>query len=81
MKKSCDTCARAEGLEANTVFCTVSMERVNAWYTCCYWQQQRAEEPAEETPPGNCPYCNGQREWSGYPGRAICFFCGRVYPA
>ena len=34
------------------------------------------------TPPTPCPFCNGEREWSGnYSGdgwpEADCYFCGR----
>jgi hypothetical protein len=28
------------------------------------------------TVPSDCPGCHGQREWSGTPGIAVCFFCG-----
>lgn len=27
--------------------------------------------------PGNCPNCGGEREWSGKPGIATCYFCGQ----
>jgi hypothetical protein len=35
------------------------------------------QEPRDNPPaPSNCPSCHGQREWSGIPGRATCYFCG-----
>ena len=27
-------------------------------------------------PPSNCPFCNGEREWSG-KNVATCYFCGK----
>ena len=32
---------------------------------------------ATKSPPQNCPYCNGQREWSDLSKKlAVCMFCG-----
>ena len=29
------------------------------------------------SPPTNCPWCHGEREWSGVVNVAVCHFCGR----
>ncbi len=32
-------------------------------------------------PPQNCPFCNGQADWSGIGNMAHCLFCGLSYAA